>query len=91
MTSISPSDVHGNLTEVVGISSDAVYQNGTGRRVSRILGTVSREMYLATYICNVSVSVFYQKTITYELDVQRKSVVTYTRAQRCGVLVLLLK
>lgn len=62
------SDAAGNLTEVVGSSTDELYTNGTGRRVSRILATVSREMYLATYICNITVAIFYQQTVSFDLD-----------------------
>ncbi|XP_053395584.1 hemicentin-2-like [Mercenaria mercenaria] len=60
---------NGSVTEVNGNVTDIKYPNGTGHRTNTLRTTVTRDLYRATFICNITVSLLYQETFTVDTDV----------------------
>ena len=71
-TTSSLSDVVGDVTEMIGVTNDVMYSNGTGRRTNTLTFNVTRNHYNATFVCNITVSVFFKETFAAALDVQCK-------------------
>ena len=68
----SLADASGDVTEMIGDTNDVMYSNGTGRRTNTLIFNVTRNHYNATFVCNVTVSVFFEETFAAALDVQCK-------------------
>ncbi|WAR06132.1 hypothetical protein MAR_021501, partial [Mya arenaria] len=62
-------DIDGNLTEVLGNVSDVIYPNTTGRRVNTLHVNVTRDLYMTSFVCNASVSVFYEQMFIVDMEV----------------------